>query len=121
MAEFKTLQFPNTSAGQAEKVRALEKLTAEGWRVVSETIIPGRFKGGKACCLFLIFAQCAFLAGLKDDIISVTLQRDSVSQTISDSVPENRPSFDQSKWKALLQYDSDIATVESQVRQFGVK
>ncbi len=76
MAEIKTLQFPNTPRGQAEKVRILQWETSQGWRVVSETIIPGKFRGGQACCLFLIFAPCAFLAGHTDDVINVTLQRD---------------------------------------------
>lgn len=75
MAQFKTLQFPNTAAGQAEKIKALERESAQGWRVISETIVPGKFKGGKACCLFAILPPCAFIAGYKDDIITVTLQK----------------------------------------------
>jgi hypothetical protein len=73
MAQFKTLQFSNSPRGQADKVRALQLETSRGWRVVSETIIPGKFKGSQTCCLFMIFAPCAFLAGHKDDIISITL------------------------------------------------
>lgn len=76
MPQFKTLQFPNTPQGQTEKIKALEMETAQGWRVISETIVPGKFKGGKACFLFFIFAPCAFLAGHKNDIISITLQKD---------------------------------------------
>lgn len=76
MAQFKTLQFPNTPAGQAEKNNVLGRETNQGWRVVSETIAPGKFKGVNACCLFLICAPFAFFAGHKDDIITVTLQKD---------------------------------------------
>jgi hypothetical protein len=76
MAEFKTLQFPNTPSGQKAKVKALEREVVQGWRVVSETIAQGKFNGGRACFLFLICAPCALLAGRKDDIITVTLQKD---------------------------------------------
>lgn len=76
MSEFKSLQFPNTPAGQAEKIKALQRESAQGWRVVSETIVAGKFNGGKACCLFTICAPFALLAGHKNDVITVTLQRD---------------------------------------------
>ena len=75
MAEFKTLTFPNTPQGQKEKVEALARYTNEGWHVVAETVTPGKFRGGDACCLFLICAPLAFLAGHHDDIITVTMQR----------------------------------------------
>jgi hypothetical protein len=76
MAEFKTLQFPNTPAGQVEKTRALARESAQGWRLVSETIQAGDFNKEKACCFFMIFAPCAFLAGHKEGVITVTLQHD---------------------------------------------
>ncbi|HTT98434.1 MAG TPA: hypothetical protein VMF58_10315 [Rhizomicrobium sp.] len=115
MAEIKTLRFPNTARGQADKVRALQRETSLGWRVVSETIVPGKFRGGEACCLFLICMPCAFLAGHNDDIINVTLQRDSVDQA---SAP---PSYDSAKWAALLKYDTDIAAAADLVRPLGSK
>lgn len=76
MSEFKTLQFANTPAGQTQKIAALQRESLQGWRVVSETIVAGKFKGGKACCLFTLCAPFALLAGHKSDIITVTLQRD---------------------------------------------
>lgn len=76
MADFKTLQFPNTPAGQTEKTKALAREHAQGWRVISETITSGDFKKEKACCFFLIFAPCAFLAGNNVGVITVTFQRD---------------------------------------------
>ncbi len=76
MAEFMTVQFPNTAAGQLEKTQRLAQLDSEGWRVISETIAGGEFNKEKACCYFLIFAPCAFLAGHKDGTITVTLRRD---------------------------------------------
>lgn len=75
MPEYKTLTFPSTPKGQKEKVEALAIYTKEGWRIVSETVKPGKFKGGDACCLFVICAPLAFLAGHEDDVITVTLER----------------------------------------------
>ena len=77
MTDFKTLQFPNTPAGQAQKVKALQHYAANGWRVVSETVVQGKFKGGKACCLYTICPPLAFLAGQGDGVITITLQKDS--------------------------------------------
>ena len=122
MPQFKTLQFPNTPAGQAQKNRALEREVAQGWRVVSETIVPGKFKGGKACCLFMICTPCAFLAGYSDDIISVTLQRGRPDDPplVAEKVIVG-PTFDRAKWNALLQYDNDVAAAADQVKPLGSK
>lgn len=115
MSQFKTLEFPNTPSGQTRKNRTLEIETSQGWRVVSETIVPGKFKGSNACCLFLIFAPCAFLAGHEDGVISVTLERDNVPKPIiqpkesSPAAASTSINFDRAKWNALLQYDSDVA------------
>ncbi len=87
MTEFKTLQFPNTPTGQAQKVKALQHYAANGWRVVSETIAQGKFKGGKACCLFTICPQLAFFAGQGDGIITITLQKDSEPVRITAQPP----------------------------------
>lgn len=76
MPEFKTLQFPSTPAGQIAKTQALAREGAQGWRLVSETITAGEFNKEKACCFFMIFAPCAFLAGHKHGTITVTLQKD---------------------------------------------
>jgi hypothetical protein len=77
--QYKTLQFENTAKGQAAKgqaakVREVNALAQTGWRVVSEAITPGTFKGGMACCLFMICAPFAFLAGSTDGTITVTLE-----------------------------------------------
>lgn len=87
MTEFKTLQFPNTPTGQAEKVKALQHYADNGWRVVSETIVQGKFKGGKACCLFTMCAPLAFLAGQGDGVITITLQKGSESLQTSAQPP----------------------------------
>src|SRR5579864_2986587 len=75
--EFKTLRFPSTPKGQKRKVETLAVETAAGWRIVGETVEQGKFKGGDACCLFVICAPLAFLAGRDPAIITVTLQRES--------------------------------------------
>ncbi len=77
MAELMTIQFPNTPEGQLQKNQKLSELYAEGWRVVSETISGGEFKKEKACCFFMIFPPCAFLAGSTPGAINVTLTKDN--------------------------------------------
>lgn len=74
--EFQTLNFKNDPSGQKEKINTLNKLSSEGWKISSETITQGKFKGGKACCLFTICAPLAFCAGNKDGTINVTLERE---------------------------------------------
>lgn len=121
MPQFKTLQFPNTAEGQAAKVRALENETADGWRVVSETIVAGKFKTEKACCLFLIFAPCAFLAGHEPDMITITLERPDVApaRVGNDAKSSQSPTYDHLKWNALVQYDAEIGAAASELRQLG--
>lgn len=76
MPLFKTLHFDDSPKGQREKVRVLEKYTADGWRLVSETITPGRYDGGTGCCLALICLPLGFLAPKSQNRINVTLQLD---------------------------------------------
>jgi hypothetical protein len=52
-------------------------MASEGWKVTSETITQGEFKGGKACCLGVIFLPLALCAGHKDGTINVTLERET--------------------------------------------
>ena len=75
MKEYITLKFPNNATGQRMKLEALQSYGAQGWRVVSETITPGKFKGRNACCLFLICLPLAFCAGAADGEINLTLER----------------------------------------------
>ena len=135
MARFKTLEFPNTPRGQQRKISALEKETARGWRVVSETIVPGKFKGRQACCLFLIFMPCAFLAGHQDDIITITLVYDEDTKktpsratagidraaTTAKESASTEPTIDHTKWNALLRYDKAIAAASETIRPLGSK
>jgi hypothetical protein len=76
--EYRTSLFPNTAAGQEEKIRTINALSHEGWKVVSETITPGKFKGVKACCLASICLPFGFCAGSTEGTINVTLERDTL-------------------------------------------
>lgn len=76
--EYRTLVFPNTTAGQNEKVRTINALSKEGWKVVSETITQGQFKGKTACCLAIICLPFGFCAGSTEGNINVTLEKDTL-------------------------------------------
>jgi hypothetical protein len=121
MPEFKTAQFLNTAQGQAQKAAFLKAEAAQGWYVLSETIIPGKFQGGQACCLFMICAPFAFLAGHDPAIIQVTLQRTGdPGQALTGNVIQlPTVSYDRAKWDALVQYDKEIAAAADQVRPLG--
>lgn len=73
--EYTSLQFPNNAKGQAQKLKEIQTYAAQGWRVASETITPGKFKGKEACCYALICLPLAFCAGSTDGEINVTLER----------------------------------------------
>jgi hypothetical protein len=83
MARVMTLQFPNTEEGQRQKVQELQRFLDEGWTVISETVTPGHFKGGEACCLTTSGLVCCgpfgapagLAAGRTEGIITVTLSR----------------------------------------------
>jgi len=81
--EFKVLKFPNSSAGQAEKIRALSEASAKGWTVVSETITADAYdvesaaKQG-ACWCFVCGPFCApfMVSGVKKTgSITITFSR----------------------------------------------
>jgi len=73
--EYQTAQFPNTFAGQKLKNEALARAVANGWKVESETLLPGHMKGEQACCLALICLPLGFLAGRTEGVVSVTCSR----------------------------------------------
>ncbi|MHC5615249.1 MAG: hypothetical protein ACYTXA_30825 [Nostoc sp.] len=75
MKKYITLKFPNNATGQRMKLEALQSYGAQGWRIASETITPGNFKGGNACCLSVICLPLAFCAGSTDGEINLTLER----------------------------------------------
>lgn len=73
--EYQTAQFPNTFKGQKEKNETLARAVANGWKVESETVLPGHMKGEQACCLALICLPLGFLAGRTEGVVSVTCSR----------------------------------------------
>ena len=73
--EYQTAQFPNSFAGQKLKNEALARAVANGWKVESETLLPGHMKGEQACCLALICLPLGFLAGRTEGVVSVTCSR----------------------------------------------
>jgi hypothetical protein len=75
--EYRNLRFPNTRAGQSQKIAAIKKLANQGWVVTSETIESGKFKGGNACCLFVVCPPLAFCAGSTNGFINVVLERET--------------------------------------------
>lgn len=76
--EYRTLIFSNNAEGQKEKVRTINALSKEGWKVVSETITQGKFKGKTACCLASICLPFGFCAGSTEGDINLTLERDAL-------------------------------------------
>ena len=91
--EFKTLTFPNTEEGRREKNSKIQWYANQGWEVVSENIKQGEFRGGRACCLFLICTPFAFLAGSTDGEIIVTLKRDSSKDNNTNNTPSQSSSI----------------------------
>jgi hypothetical protein len=80
--EFKTLTFPNTRAGQEEKIQALRRHADQGWRIETETISGDSYDVDSAVndlCLCLacapICAPLAFLGKQRKGVITVTLSR----------------------------------------------
>lgn len=81
--DFKTLTFPNTRAGQEEKIQALRRYADQGWRIESETIsgdsydVDSAVKESLCLCLACapICAPLAFLGKQRKGVITVTLSR----------------------------------------------
>jgi hypothetical protein len=91
MIEFETLQYPDTPAGQRQKVADLPQWIAAGWAVVSETVKPGESPGG--CCAPSCCGPIYVKGKAKPGTITVTLQRDSVAApgTINPEVAPQHP------------------------------
>ncbi len=76
MKQFETLRFSADAEGQKRKNLTLGYLCSRGWRVLSETIEKGNFKGGEACCLAFICLPLGFAAGHDPNISVLTVERD---------------------------------------------
>lgn len=88
--EYKTLRFPRTTTGWRNKDKAVNQMAAQGWRVASESIAQGKFKGDTACCLASLCLPLGFSAGQTPGIIVVTLVQDSVA-SVSTAAPQGPP------------------------------
>jgi hypothetical protein len=75
--QYVTQKFENTQQGIHQKDIYSEQLAAQGYRITSEQVEAGSYKGGQACCLFLICAPFVFLTGKKPGTIVVTYSKDS--------------------------------------------
>ena len=90
--EFKTLTFPNNDTGRRRKINVMQEYVSQGWEVVSESITPGKFRGGTACCLAMMCAlPCAFCTGTTDGEITVTLKNNNSRIMNHYSVIEQTP------------------------------
>jgi hypothetical protein len=74
--EYHSVRFSNDAVGIAQKNAYTGQMTAQGWHIASEVIEPGHFKGGEACCGFMICAPLAFLAGRTPGMIVTTFARE---------------------------------------------
>jgi len=63
-------------SGLAMKNADTQRYARAGWKVISESIEPGRFKGEKACCLAMMCLPCGFVAGSTTGYIVVTYGKD---------------------------------------------
>src|SRR5579863_4667990 len=78
--EYHTAQFKNDSGGIAEKNSYTRRMASQGWRIASEVIEQGHFKGGQACCLSTMCCLPAgFLAGRTAAIVTVTFVREQAT------------------------------------------
>lgn len=124
--EFKVLKFPNSSAGQAEKIRALSEASAKGWTVVSETITADAYdvesaaKQG-ACWCFVCGPFCApfMVSGVKKTgSITITFSRSAEDRlqlererrlaniaSVVDKFREECPGEELSKYIVIAAYD----------------
>ncbi|MFH1207314.1 MAG: hypothetical protein V1668_01780 [Patescibacteria group bacterium] len=71
----RTLTFEATEKGQKELAIKIIELEENGWKEINRVTETGKYKGGKGCCLFFIFAPLALLAGHKKDKIIVTFEK----------------------------------------------
>ena len=74
--EYQTAVFEQDQSGLEERMRWINAMGVQGWRVASESIDPGHYKGGQACCLATVCLPMGFLAGRTSGSIRVTLCRE---------------------------------------------
>jgi hypothetical protein len=72
--EYKRLEFKDNKRGQKKLEQELNKLGADGWRVVDSETKRGKFGIAKTAALGAVFLPLA-LAGRKKGKITVMLER----------------------------------------------
>jgi hypothetical protein len=89
----------------------MNHLTKKGWKVVSENISSGRFKGKTACCYALICLPLGFAAGSTDGEIVVTYEREANGQSSEPTQHSSMPSPVQIQ-PGPVRYDEDFSWEE---------
>lgn len=74
--EYQTYTFEDTNSGRAKMDRTIQQMASQGWKVHSKETAQQGYKGGKTCCLAVIFLPLALL-GKKNNIITVIFERDT--------------------------------------------
>ena len=74
--EYETKKYINNPNGIRQKNQEALRLAEEGWKIDSESIEPGKFKGGKACCLATICLPLGAAAGSSEGYILVTYSKE---------------------------------------------
>jgi len=74
--EYHTVNFTNDASGLRQKNAYSTQMANEGWHINTETVEAGHMRGGEACCLFVICAPLAFLAGRTPGYIVTTFARE---------------------------------------------
>src|SRR4051795_10620568 len=87
--EYITLKFLNDARGIHRKNAAAVQLSSEGWKLVSEQIQSGQFRGGRACCAGTMCCLPAMaLAGNTPSVIVATFSREQTPPGIPYQTPE---------------------------------
>lgn len=71
----KTLTFEVTTNGQREMAKKISIMEKDGWKETNRVTETGKYRGGKGCCLFFIFAPLALLAGHNKDKVIITFEK----------------------------------------------
>jgi|GEM_PF-4332523 len=71
----KTVTFEVTGKGQKDMALRISSMEKEGWKEINRASKTGKYKSSNACCLFIIFAPLALLAGHDSDKLIVTFEK----------------------------------------------
>jgi len=82
--EYKTKKYINNHNGISQKNQDALRLSKEGWKIDSESIEPGKFKGGKACCLATICLPLGAAAGSTEGFVVVSYSKRGTGDKIEE-------------------------------------